>query len=93
MEFVRINKCISILQTQLPHVSLKAAASAEEQTDSLEHFWQVSGMFTFENVGFSNSVKGIKYLTCADCEQGPIGWCLETDKETLYVAHDRVNYK
>ncbi|KHJ78609.1 LSM domain protein [Oesophagostomum dentatum] len=25
-------------------------------------------MYDFENVGFTNSVDGMKYLTCADCE-------------------------
>lgn len=72
---------------------MKAAVQVESQQDALTDFWQVSGMFTFENVGFSNAVEGIKYLICADCEQGPIGWCLDSDRETLYVSHDRVNYK
>lgn len=74
-------------------MSVKAAETTEDQVDSLSDFWHVTGMFTFENVGFSNAVNGIKYLICADCEQGPIGWCRDSDRETLYVAHDRVNYK
>src|SRR5438067_768399 len=36
--------------------------------DSLESFWLVSDMFTFENVGFSNTVNNqTKYLVCANC--------------------------
>ena len=30
-------------------------------------------MFTFENIGFSNTVGDFKYLICADCDMGPIG--------------------
>lgn len=31
-------------------------------------------MTDFENVGFCNTVEGIKYLICADCEIGPLGY-------------------
>ena len=32
-------------------------------------------MFDFDNVGFSRTVEdGVKYLVCADCEMGPIGY-------------------
>ena len=71
----------------------KSAGAPDVQTDSLSDFWLVKDMFTFENVGFSNAINGIKYLICADCEQGPIGWCLDSDRNNLYIAHQRVNYK
>ena len=46
-------------------------------------------MFHFENAGFSNTVGEYKYLTCADCEMGPIGWhCLRT--KLSYIADQRV---
>ena len=31
-------------------------------------------MFDFDNVGFSKTVGDCKFLTCADCEIGPIGY-------------------
>ena len=31
-------------------------------------------MFDFDNVGFSKTVDDCKFLTCADCEIGPIGY-------------------
>ncbi|VDM05071.1 unnamed protein product [Schistocephalus solidus] len=37
-------------------------------------FWTVNVMTDFENVGFCNAVGSIKYLVCADCELGPIGY-------------------
>lgn len=39
--------------------------------------WSVKDIFAFDNIGFTHSVQGVKYLTCADCEFGPIGLVLE----------------
>lgn len=38
--------------------------------------WEVTpaSPLTFENVGFSKSVGSLKYLTCANCDCGPLGW-------------------
>jgi hypothetical protein len=67
--------------------------------DSVESFWLVYDMFTFENVGFSNTVNNqTKYLVCANCERGPIGFSpinpstRQLEKE-FYVAIDRIKYK
>lgn len=49
-------------------------------------------MYEFDNLGFSHTVGNLKYLTCADCEIGPIGWhSLETKK--TYVALSRVKHE
>nr|CDS25277.2 RAB interacting factor [Hymenolepis microstoma] len=37
-------------------------------------FWTVKNMTDFENVGFCFAVDNIKYLICADCEIGPLGY-------------------
>ncbi|VDO15444.1 unnamed protein product [Rodentolepis nana] len=37
-------------------------------------FWTVKNMTDFENVGFCLAVDNIKYLICADCEIGPLGY-------------------
>ena len=58
--------------------------------ESLNRYWLVGDMWTFENVGFSNTVENIKYLTCADCEVGPIGWHDIRDKTKYYISLDRV---
>ncbi|KAK0047912.1 guanine nucleotide exchange factor MSS4 [Biomphalaria pfeifferi] len=59
---------------------------------TLVDFWHVSDMLTFDNVGFSKTVDNIKYLMCADCEVGPIGWHSVHDKKSYYVAVDRVKH-
>lgn len=60
--------------------------------DTLTAHWFVDDMFSFENVGFTNDVGRIKYLICADCEIGPIGWHCLDDKRSFYVALERVNH-
>ncbi|NP_001187603.1 guanine nucleotide exchange factor MSS4 [Ictalurus punctatus] len=60
--------------------------------DTLTAHWLVDDMYTFENVGFTKDVGKIKYLICADCEIGPIGWHNLDDKKCFYVALDRVKH-
>lgn len=74
-------------------VKAKLKTGEEMGTEHFTDFWLVNDMFTFENIGFSNAVGEMKYLICADCEQGPIGWCLDKDRKNLYLCHDRVIYK
>ncbi|CAJ0601502.1 unnamed protein product [Cylicocyclus nassatus] len=62
------------------------------QKEKVTGFWTVRNMYDFENVGFTNSVDGMKYLTCADCEYGPIGF-LDVDTKIHYVSPARVSYK
>lgn len=48
-------------------------------------------MFTFQNVGFTNTVGENKYLTCADCDAGPIGYYNIPSKKS-YIALSRVQH-
>ncbi|XP_059098460.1 guanine nucleotide exchange factor MSS4 homolog [Tigriopus californicus] len=70
----------------------------ESETDSdltkeqLSQFYRVEDMFDFDNIGFSHTVGDIKYLICADCEIGPVGWHSISSKK-CYVALTRVAYK
>ncbi|KAM9799751.1 guanine nucleotide exchange factor MSS4 [Syngnathus typhle] len=79
----------------LPSMRKKSSLSGAEGSvdrDTLTAHWLVGDMFDFENVGFTNDVGRIKYLICADCEIGPIGWHSLDDKIGYYVALDRVNH-
>ena len=59
----------------------------------LGQFFKVEDMFDFDNVGFSRSVDGkVKYLICADCEIGPIGF-QDLDSKLCYVALARVAFQ
>jgi hypothetical protein len=47
----------------------------------------------FENVGFSRAGPGgVKYLVCAECELGPLGWADQARGE-FWVAVERVGYR
>ncbi|XP_059509501.1 guanine nucleotide exchange factor MSS4 [Stegostoma tigrinum] len=80
----------------LPSMRQRVALGTEEssvQGDMLQDHWFVDDMYTFENVGFTKNVNNIKYLVCADCEIGPIGWHCLDDKKSFYVALDRVQHE
>lgn len=62
-----------------------------KMVEKLTDFWCVNDIYTFENIGFSHTVGQTKYLACADCERGPVGWhSLETRKS--FVALSRVRH-
>ena len=42
--------------------------------EKITQWYRVDDMFDFDNVGFSKTVDDCKFLTCADCEIGPIGY-------------------
>lgn len=80
-------------QLLLPAMRKKAAAAAGGGGDLLREHWLVRDMFSFENVGFTRDVGNVKFLVCADCEAGPIGWHCLDDKDSFYVALERVAHE
>ncbi|NXJ99135.1 MSS4 factor, partial [Corythaixoides concolor] len=78
----------------LPPMTKKAAAAAGSGGgDVVREHWLVRDMFSFENVGITRDVGNVKFLVCADCEAGPIGWHCLDDKESFYVALERVAHE
>lgn len=71
----------------------KTEDQSPEDGETLSDFWQINGMYTFENVGFSNTVGHCKYLICADCEVGPIGYQDLNEPNFMYVALERVKHE
>ena len=61
-------------------------------TESSEQFWLLSDMLTFENIGFTNTVDKKKYLICADCEIGPLGFQSLDKPNEFLVCVERVKY-
>ncbi|KAL0073886.1 Mss4-like protein [Phycomyces blakesleeanus] len=49
-------------------------AQGTETRPEETHFWKLKDMMDFENIGFSKTVGTIKYLSCADCDIGPLGY-------------------
>ncbi|KAM5302175.1 guanine nucleotide exchange factor MSS4 [Glossophaga mutica] len=82
-------------QLFLPSMRKKAALAdgGSPDGDLLQEHWLVDDMFTFENVGFTKDVGNVKFLVCADCEVGPLGWHCLDDKNSFYVALERVSHE
>eukprot|EP00731_Ephydatia_muelleri_P026464 Em0018g564a len=78
----------------MPSMTEKYNIGMDPNGEALTDFWCVSDMYHFENVGFSKNVGSstLKYLLCADCEIGPIGWHDTVTKDEFYVAAKRVKY-
>ena len=57
--------------------------------ETLKGCFKVDGIYTFENIGFSMPFRGVKYLFCADCEKGPVGYHLEDDTSNIYLSSTR----
>ncbi len=66
-------------------------SNEENSYELLTQFWCVSDMFQFENMAFSKNVDDIKYLACAECDIGPIGWHNLCDKK-CYIAINRIKH-
>lgn len=77
----------------VPSMKKKSDSSGSPDAgETLSQFWLVEDIYHFENVGFSNTVDSTKYLTCADCEIGPIG-VHDLPSKKSYVALDRVRHE
>ncbi|KAG0259563.1 hypothetical protein BG011_002548 [Mortierella polycephala] len=77
-------------------VNAEGQDNAPQSTEELQSFWRVTDMMAFENIGFSKKLpNGIQFLSCADCDTGPLGFydsnALRTNKEYL-IALNRVRY-
>uniref|UniRef100_A0A915PQC1 U6 snRNA-associated Sm-like protein LSm3 n=1 Tax=Setaria digitata TaxID=48799 RepID=A0A915PQC1_9BILA len=58
----------------------QAKNSASINTEIINSWWQVERMFDFENIGFTHARNGVKYLVCANCEDGPVGYLCPVTK-------------
>ncbi|XP_017098022.2 guanine nucleotide exchange factor MSS4 homolog [Drosophila bipectinata] len=80
-------------EVDVPLMMQKQERTSEDlTTESLKHFWLVKDMMTFENIGFSHSVNGKKFLVCADCERGPVGYH-DLSTRHCFLALKRVLHK
>ena len=82
-------------EAQLPPLLKKDslnAATQEIPVETVTQFWKIKDMFHFENIGVSKTIKNTKYLLCADCEIGPVGYHDVTNPQAFFLAADRVVY-
>ncbi|XP_043289157.1 guanine nucleotide exchange factor MSS4 [Venturia canescens] len=74
----------------LPYVRRKEEGETDER-ESISEYWLVEDVYTFENILVSKTADNVKYLACADCERGPIGWHDIPTKKS-YLALCRVRH-
>lgn len=77
----------------LPTSSLPENALLSPDQDDDIYFWHVGNMMDFENVGFSTTVGTIKYLSCADCDLGPLGYHDTADPKEFVISIKRAKYR
>jgi hypothetical protein len=83
------------VEHELPVVKQRKSeiVAAENGTflkEPIQHYWLVNDMLTFENIGFTHTIDNKKYLLCADCEIGPLGYQNQDNKDELFLACSRV---
>ena len=62
------------------------------EQETLRDYLLVENIHNFENIGVTNKINNIKYLICADCEKGPVGW-YDLSTSISYIALSRVKYE
>jgi hypothetical protein len=62
------------------------------ESEKMSDFWLVNDMLAFENIGFTNTVDKKKFLICADCEIGPIGFQNLDKPNEFLVCISRVKH-
>lgn len=62
-------------------------ADGSVETEPLSDYWTVADMFIFENIGFSKTKDNRKFLICADCDMGPVGYHEIATKECFVALH------
>lgn len=59
------------------------------EKERIDSWWCIEKMLDFDNIGFTHACEGVKYLVCADCEMGPVGY-LSLESQAHYIAVSRV---
>lgn len=97
-DFIRCTFCSCLILrpsiaalTEKSEINLPKIERAKVEESSCRKFWLVQDIYQFENLSFSRTVDDMKYLACAECDIGPIGYQDQSDK-TSYIAFERVSY-
>lgn len=73
--------------------ALGGSKSAADSRETLTDWWVVPSQMNFENVAVTRAVDpAYRYLTCCDCERGPIGINYLAEPNKFFIAHARVRY-
>lgn len=79
------------METFLPHPN----ATNESEGGIVHDMFKLTSKMDFENITVKRPVvnQPFRYLTCGDCESGPLGITYDKDNNRIfYISHDRVRY-
>uniref|UniRef100_A0A8R1DFX6 Uncharacterized protein n=1 Tax=Caenorhabditis japonica TaxID=281687 RepID=A0A8R1DFX6_CAEJA len=76
-------------ERELPLQRQKKGIDSTE-TEVVQGYFGVKDMFAFENIGFTRSAAGKRFLVCGECEQGPVGF-VDSETQMNYVAPSRMD--
>ncbi|CAG4939632.1 unnamed protein product [Colias eurytheme] len=79
-------------EKDLPLMEQDKNSDGQVQSEKINEFYFVENMYTFENIGFTHTVDNYKYLSCADCDAGPVGF-YDMNTKHSYVALSRVKHE
>lgn len=93
-------RCCCLIYQPFKAVKTKNAQSIElasikkdQPVQKVEYFWTCKDMMVFENIGFTKQESGFKYLICADCDLGPLGYHDPSQEEkTFNIDVERVKH-
>lgn len=79
----------------LPPIYKKDVQENSVETHTTYHLWTVRNMMDFENIGFSRpaprpEAPGLRFLVCAECELGPLGYQIDSSIQEFHLVSDRV---
>ncbi|KAJ9075136.1 hypothetical protein DSO57_1039042 [Entomophthora muscae] len=75
-------------------LALELSDSSEPCNNGEQKVWELASAMDFENVGVSKNVPNTdaKFLLCADCDRGPVGFMLPP-MGPAYLFANKVLYK
>ncbi|OMJ27482.1 Guanine nucleotide exchange factor MSS4 [Smittium culicis] len=90
--FLGAMPCDSKTQIDNPdkEITDNSGSGNDSHLDTEGFYWCVSDVFKFENIGMSKPVDGnLRYLICADCDCGPLGYHDPNSVEVQYLKQDK----
>lgn len=71
-------------------------ATTKDEGETYSDFWKVDSKSHFENIAVRRGHEDdtFRYLTCSDCDLGPVGITFNSDNNKIfYIADRRVLYR
>jgi hypothetical protein len=90
-KIMQINVGVKTINADMALTPIK---NTHTENDKPVEYWTVDNVMAFENVGFTREQDNYKFLICADCDLGPLGFHdTKASKKEYNLACNRVRYQ